>query len=104
MTDITKDAWPSGPRSITTYPDASYFDFLKGKPYMAPVSPWFYTNLPGYDKNWLWRGDSLWVDRWNQLIAGEFQPEFVQIISWNDYGESHYIGPLLKLYFTMFML
>jgi hypothetical protein len=22
------------------------------------------------------------------------KPEFVQIISWNDYGESHYIGPL----------
>ncbi|KAF7164009.1 hypothetical protein CNMCM5623_008648 [Aspergillus felis] len=22
------------------------------------------------------------------------QPEFVKIISWNDYGESHYIGPL----------
>lgn len=22
------------------------------------------------------------------------QPDFVQIISWNDYGESHYIGPL----------
>jgi hypothetical protein len=71
---------------------------------MAPVSPWFYTNLPGYDKNWLWRGDSLWVDRWNQLIAGEFQPEFVQIISWNDYGESHYIGLLLKLYFMMVLL
>jgi hypothetical protein len=61
---------------------------------MAPVSPCFYTNLPGYDKNWLWRGDSLWVDRWNQLISGEFQSEFIQIISWNDYGESHYIGPL----------
>jgi hypothetical protein len=61
---------------------------------MAPVSPGFYTNLPGYDKNWLWRGDSLWVDRWNQLIAGEFQSEFIQIISWNDFGESHYIGPL----------
>lgn len=22
------------------------------------------------------------------------QPEWVEIISWNDYGESHYIGPL----------
>lgn len=22
------------------------------------------------------------------------QPEFVEVISWNDYGESHYIGPL----------
>lgn len=36
-------AWPTGPRNAHTYDDASYFDFLKGKPFMAPVSPWFYT-------------------------------------------------------------
>lgn len=36
-------AWPKGPRNTDTYEDASYFDFLKGKPYMAAVSPWFYT-------------------------------------------------------------
>jgi hypothetical protein len=36
-------AWQNGPRNSDTYQDASYLDFLKGKPYMAPVSPWFYT-------------------------------------------------------------
>lgn len=50
--------------------------------------------MPGYNKNWLWRGDDLWFDRWQQLIFGEYQPEYIQIISWNDFGESHYIGPL----------
>lgn len=34
----------------------------------------------------------MWYDRWNQIIFN--QPEFVEIISWNDYGESYYIGPL----------
>ncbi|KAK0646590.1 glycosyl hydrolase family 71-domain-containing protein [Cercophora newfieldiana] len=63
-----------------------------GKPYMMPASPWFYTNLPTWDKNWLWRGDSLWFDRWNEILYNE--PEFVEIISWNDFGESHHIGPL----------
>lgn len=24
----------------------------------------------------------------------QVQPDYVQIITWNDYGESHYIGPL----------
>ncbi|EQB55726.1 hypothetical protein CGLO_04341 [Colletotrichum gloeosporioides Cg-14] len=72
--------------------DASYIEFLDGKTYMMPVSPWFYTNLPGYSKNWLWRGDDLWYDRWNQVWT--IRPEYVQIISWNDFGESHYIGPL----------
>lgn len=56
------------------------------------VSPWFYTNLPGYNKNWLWRGDHTWYDRWIQAFSRE--PEWVEIISWNDYGESHHIGPI----------
>jgi hypothetical protein len=59
---------------------------------MMPASPWFYTNLPGFNKNWLWRGDDLWSDRWLQILY--LQPEWVEIISWNDYGESHYIGPV----------
>ncbi|CAG8386345.1 unnamed protein product [Penicillium salamii] len=88
-------AWPWGNTDMDTYVDASYLDYLEragGKPYMMPVSPWFYTNLPGYDKNWLWRGDNLWRDRWEEVMV--VQPDLVQIISWNDFGESHYIGPL----------
>ncbi|PWY83615.1 putative extracellular alpha-1,3-glucanase/mutanase [Aspergillus heteromorphus CBS 117.55] len=89
-------AWPWGPRDMDTYTDASYLQYLnesgQALPYMMPVSPWFYTNLPGYEKNWLWRGDHIWHDRW--LEAWYIRPEFIEIISWNDYGESHYIGPL----------
>lgn len=86
--------WPWGDKNITTFVDASYMQTLNasGKPYMMPVSPWFYTNMPGYDKNWLWRGDDLWYQRWQQVWY--LQPDFVEIISWNDFGESHYIGPL----------
>lgn len=54
-------AWPWGNTDGDTYVDASYVDFLEragNKPYMMPVSPWFYTNMPGFDKNWLWRGKS----------------------------------------------
>ncbi|OLN96838.1 Mutanase Pc12g07500-like protein 1 [Colletotrichum chlorophyti] len=88
-------AWAYGKNNMTTYVDASYTEALKkagNKPYMMPVSPWFYTNLPGYNKNWAWRGDNLWYDRWQHVW--NVKPEWVQIISWNDYGESHYIGPL----------
>jgi hypothetical protein len=93
-------AWPAGPKSTDMEIDASYLIFLDGASYMMPVSPWFYTNLPGYNKNWLWRGDSLWHERWNLVFSlvsqnqWVDQPEYLQIISWNDYGESHYIGPL----------
>lgn len=88
------DAWPKGEQNMTTCPDASYWQFLDGLPYMAPVSPWFYTNLPGYNKNWLWRGDDLWFHRWQQMISIDHPPDFIAIISWNDFGESHYIGGL----------
>lgn len=87
-------AWPWGNHTMDTYTDASYIQYLDGKPYMIAISPWFYTNLPGYNKNWLWKGDSLWFDRWQELFGLDPMPEFVQIISWNDYGESHYIGPI----------
>ncbi|EXF84119.1 hypothetical protein CFIO01_05622 [Colletotrichum fioriniae PJ7] len=85
-------AWPWGPRDMDTYVNASYFQYLDKRPYVMPVSPWFYTNIPGYNKNWMWRGDDIWHDRWIQVIYN--QPEYVQTISWNDYGESHHIGSL----------
>ncbi|KAL1963031.1 hypothetical protein VTN77DRAFT_8779 [Rasamsonia byssochlamydoides] len=69
---------------------------------MMPASPWFFTNLPGYNKNWLWRGDDLWYDRWQEILYN--QPPFVEIISWNDYGESHYIGPLHDNAFAAFSI
>ncbi|KAH8601096.1 glycosyl hydrolase family 71-domain-containing protein [Bisporella sp. PMI_857] len=96
-------AWPAGTIGMNTYGDASYMQFLAqaGKPtYMMPISPAFYTNLPNYNKNWLWQGDDLWFVRWVQVlfltqVQTDFAPPvFAQIISWNDYGESHYIGPI----------
>lgn len=71
--------WPEGPNPKNTEVDASYLDFMNGMPYMMPVSPWFYTNMPGFKKNWLWRGDHMWFDRWTHVWY--LQPEFVQIVS-----------------------
>ncbi|KAI4598799.1 hypothetical protein KJ359_002691 [Pestalotiopsis sp. 9143b] len=86
-------AWPTGPNNMNTYIDASYEEFMDASmPYMMAVSPWFYTNLPGYSKNWLWRGDSLWNDRWSEVL--HWQPDYVELLTWNDYGESHYFGPI----------
>ncbi|WDK22986.1 glycosyl hydrolase family 71 [Colletotrichum graminicola] len=95
-------AWPWGDQNMDTYVDASYQEYLGGKPYMMPVSPWFYTNLPGYNKNWMWRGDDLWFDRWQQILW--WRPEFVEIISWNDYGESHHIGPVRDMALEAFAI
>ncbi|KAF2466464.1 uncharacterized protein BDR25DRAFT_359792 [Lindgomyces ingoldianus] len=62
-----------GPSSILTEIEASYKEFLAGSAYMMPVSPWFFTKMPGYNKIW-----------------------FAGTRYGNDYGESHHIGPILE--------
>lgn len=61
----------------------------------AAVSPWFFTHFGpevSYSKNWNFPSDLLWFNRWNEILA--LKPRFIEIVTWNDYGESHYIGPL----------
>lgn len=84
------DAWPTGATDTPTS-DSAFRTATSnaGKIFMMAVSPWFYTNLQG--KNWLWRGDNLWHDRWQQVLQA--QPDLVEIVTWNDWGESHYIAP-----------
>ncbi|KAG8362182.1 hypothetical protein FVEN_g18 [Fusarium venenatum] len=75
--------------------DSSYANWLGSKKYMAPVSPWFFTHYgPEVDwaKNWVFPSGSLFFDRWNQVLQRGF--DMIEILTWNDYGESHYIGPL----------
>ncbi|KAL1884650.1 Protein memo1 [Paecilomyces lecythidis] len=75
--------------------DQSYISALSGKPYVAPASAWFSTHYGAevsYSKNWVFPSDLLWFNRWNEIL--KLGPQFVEVITWNDYGESHYIGPL----------
>lgn len=75
--------------------DDTYMKWLNGKPYIAPVSPWFSTHFGPevpYSKNWVFPGDDLWFKRWHEILT--LKPQFIEIVTWNDYGESHYIGPL----------
>jgi len=90
------DMWPNGPNNISTSSDQAWVNSLQpnGKSYMMGVSPWFYTDLPGYSKAWVWRGDDIWYRRWEQVL--QILPEFVEIVTWNDFGESHYIGPIVE--------
>ena len=65
---------------------------------MMVVSPWFYTNLPQYKKNWMWPDKLMltWADRWTQVLTLQpQQPDYVEIISWNDFGEVSPAAPHL---------
>lgn len=58
-----------------------------------PVTHCFLTALPSFFSD-------LWYDRWQEVWY--IQPDFVEILTWNDYGESHYIGPVHKQDMTAF--
>ncbi|BBN07100.1 glucan endo-1,3-alpha-glucosidase [Marchantia polymorpha subsp. ruderalis] len=89
-----------------------------GKTYMAAAAPWFFKNLggtsgticcvanspscnpaAGRDANsecpchvkGNYQGPGLWVQHWGQIIANP--PPLVEIVSWNDWIEGHYIAP-----------
>lgn len=87
------------------------------KTYMAAVSPWFFTHYSPetYDKNvsltlsavakccphtlcdyeWIYLADYWsYEQRWTTLIENRDVVDVVEIITWNDYSESHYIGPI----------
>ncbi|KAK5991477.1 Mutanase [Cladobotryum mycophilum] len=87
---------PKGGSSVSVSDgDKAYAGDLGGKSYIAPVSPWFSTHFGAevpYSKNWVFPGDFLWFDRWTEILT--LKPRFVEIITWNDYGESHYVGRL----------
>ncbi|KAF7346349.1 hypothetical protein MSAN_01862600 [Mycena sanguinolenta] len=65
--------------------------------YMAAVAPWFFTHFSpqSFNKNFIFLADQhLYARRWETLIAERDQVDLVEVVTWNDYGESHYIGPI----------
>lgn len=79
--------------------DTQYQSTLGDKAYMMGVSPYFYTgnfsteldfwhctltnnpdlDLPQYSKNWYSTSDTLWYDRWSQVL--DVLPTYVEIIT-----------------------
>ncbi|KAL8692593.1 MAG: hypothetical protein Q9218_002409 [Villophora microphyllina] len=71
--------------SLASHRDSS------GKKWMAAIAPWFFTRLSS-DKNWSQaQDDSIFIDRWLSLLS--LKPDFIEIVTWNDWSESSYIGP-----------
>ncbi|KAK3367946.1 glycoside hydrolase [Podospora didyma] len=86
-------AWPNaGETKVTTWTDKYYQAVLDRKAFMMGVSPYFYTRVPAFYKNWYSSSDSLWFDRWMQVL--DVMPDMVQILTWNDFAESHYIADI----------
>lgn len=62
-----------------------------GKKWMASVAPWFFKRFSP-DMNWANKqDDGIFVQKWLHLL--QLKPDFIEIVTWNDWGESSYIGP-----------
>lgn len=71
------DMWPSGANDMTSTEDSAWQAAVSPKAFMMGVSPWFFHSASG-GSDWVWRGDDLWADRWNQVLA--VQPDFVEYV------------------------
>ncbi|KIY51042.1 glycoside hydrolase family 71 protein [Fistulina hepatica ATCC 64428] len=89
--------WPMGNYDIDFNSDSNFIRNLDGRLYMAPVSPWFFTHYgPNtFNKNWIYRSDDwLFAKRWELIVDNRAYVDMVEAITWNDYGESSYLGEI----------
>ncbi|KAJ7849581.1 glycoside hydrolase family 71 protein [Mycena leptocephala] len=89
--------WPQSQVNTSFDTDTAYISALGGKTYLGAVSPWFFTHYgaDSFNKNWIYNFDNwLFSERWEVLIQNRAQVPIVEVITWNDYGESHYVGPI----------
>ncbi|KAF9218465.1 glycoside hydrolase family 71 protein [Gyrodon lividus] len=90
-------SWPVGDNGVTFTPDEEWIKNLGHRDYMADVSPWFFTHYgkESYNKNFVLCGDDwLIARRWGLLAKNRNKIAITQIITWNDFGESSYVGPI----------
>jgi glucan endo-1,3-alpha-glucosidase len=86
-------AWPTGTdiSEVSDIIDQANIEAAHavGKVYMMPLSS-FQSKHLDQAQNWFRRGGLGLPLRMQQVMA--LQPDFLEIISWNDAGEGHYIG------------
>ncbi|THH13902.1 hypothetical protein EW146_g6365 [Bondarzewia mesenterica] len=87
-------SWPNDVNAtLTTDTDLAYQSAIKARngPYIMAISPWQFKNIDN-GGDWVELSDTLWNYRWQQAV--DVKPDIVEIVTWNDYGESHYISDI----------
>lgn len=90
-------AWPSTSdtaSNVSTSSDETIMTTAhdNDKTYMIPLSSLQYKHWSG--NNWYRPGEVNLPQRMTEILALGDAPEFVEILTWNDAGESHYISTL----------
>ncbi|KAH7016391.1 glycosyl hydrolase family 71-domain-containing protein [Microdochium trichocladiopsis] len=95
--DAFWSSW-SVPSAASSHLDASLMRraYREGKAYMTGLSTFQYKHYK--NDHWYRVGDTVMPEKMTQLLAlsntAGNRPDFIQIQSWNDAGEGHYIGHL----------
>jgi glucan endo-1,3-alpha-glucosidase len=90
-------AWPSTSdtaSNVSTSEDETIMTSVHngGKSYMIPLSSLQYKHWSG--NHWYRPGEVNLPQRMTEILALDTLPDFVEILTWNDAGESHYISEL----------
>lgn len=88
------DAWPRQAEGTVEVPTSADKTLLTAahasqKTFMMGVSPLQFKHLDK-SNNWYRRGEQNLEKRFGQVLS--MQPDFIELITWNDAGESHYMG------------
>ncbi|KPM35510.1 hypothetical protein AK830_g11060 [Neonectria ditissima] len=88
------NSWPQiaeGKVAVSTKDDKTYQEAAKksGKLFMMGLSPLQFKHFDS-SNNWYRRGERNLEYRFGQVL--EVQPDMLEIQTWNDAGESHYVG------------
>ncbi|RAL67855.1 hypothetical protein DID88_008581 [Monilinia fructigena] len=88
------NSWPTytaGDVPVDTISDKLYQTAAKAskKTFMMGVSPLQFKHI-SHTENWYRRGEANLERRFAQVL--ELQPDFIEFQTWNDAGESHYMG------------
>ncbi|EEA23262.1 hypothetical protein TMatcc_002120 [Talaromyces marneffei ATCC 18224] len=89
-----ESAWPGPGTAAANVSDTVDESLIEqahgvGKVYMMPLST-FQFKYTSSDQQWYRIGEINLPERMAQILA--LQPDFVEVITWNDAGESHYVG------------
>ncbi|KAJ5570229.1 uncharacterized protein N7459_009659 [Penicillium hispanicum] len=96
-----ESAWPAstgGPTNVSSTGDANVLEFAHGasKSYMMGLSTLQYKDTS--DGSWYRIGEANFPQRMTEIL--DLKPDFTEVITWNDGGESHYIGNLWEEGYT----
>ncbi|KAI0470734.1 glycoside hydrolase [Xylariaceae sp. FL0804] len=88
-------AWPGQSDTqcnVSTAQDEAVMAASGGKDYMIGLSGLQYKHWSG--NNYFRAGEVTLPERMTEILSLGDRPSFVEVQTWNDAGESHYVGPL----------